>query len=85
MTGIQIAHLVSEKEYQPKFFDRPKAQIDVDRIVDEINRRLGDPKNLVVTRASQRTLRSSKGWRMKAERYLSNYITDLSQVPEARA
>jgi DNA polymerase V len=84
-TGIQLAHLVSEEEYQPELFDQPKAQIDVDRIVDEINRRLGDPKNPIITRASQGTLRSGKLWRMRAERHSPHYTTDLSQIPEARA
>jgi len=84
-TGIQLAHLVSEEEYQPELFDRPKARIDVDRIVDEINRRLGDAKNPVITRASQGTLRSVKGWRMKAERHSPHYTTDWRQIPEAKA
>jgi DNA polymerase V len=84
-TGIQLAHLVSEDEYQPELFDQPKAQIDVDRIVDEINRRLGDPKNPIITRASQGTLQSGKGWRMRSERHSPHYTTDLSQIPEARA
>ncbi len=84
-TGIQLAHLVSEEEYQPELFDRPRARIDVDRIVDDINRRLGDPKNPVITRASQGTLRSGKGWRMKAERHSPHYTTDWKQLPEVRA
>jgi DNA polymerase V len=84
-TGIQLAHLVSEEEYQPELFDRPSPTIHVDKIVDEINRRLGDPKNPVITRAAQGTLRSGKGWRMRAERHSPHYTTDLSQVPEAKA
>jgi DNA polymerase V len=84
-TGIQLAHLVSEDEYQPELFGRPIARIDVDRIVDEINRRLGDPKNPVITRASQGTLRSGKGWRMRAERHSPHYTTDWKQLPEVRA
>ena len=82
-TGIQLAHLVSEEEYQPELFDRPSPTIHVDKIVDEINRRLGDPKNPVITRASQGTLRSGKGWRMRSEMHSPHYTTDLSQVPEA--
>lgn len=84
-TGIQLANLVSEEEYQPELFDRPKARIDVDKIVDEINRRMGDPKNPVITRASQGTLRSGKGWKMRSERHSPNYTTDFSQIPEAWA
>jgi DNA polymerase V len=84
-TGVQLVNLVAEDEYQPELFDRPKERIDVDRIVDEINRRLGDPKNPVITRASQGTLRSGKGWRMRSERHSPHYTTDWRQIPEARA
>ncbi|MEY2907207.1 MAG: hypothetical protein RLZZ408_1678, partial [Verrucomicrobiota bacterium] len=84
-TGIQLANLVSEEEYQQELFDRPKERIDVDRIVDEINRRLGDPKNPVITRASQGTLRSGKGWLMKAERHSPHYTTDWRELPVVRA
>jgi DNA polymerase V len=84
-TGVQLTNLVSEEEYQPELFDRPSSTIHVDKIVDEINRRLGDPKNPVITRASQGTLQSGKGWRMRSERHSPNYTTDLSQVPEVRA
>jgi DNA polymerase V len=83
-TGVQLASLVSEEEYQPELFDRPKARIDVDRIVDEINRRMGDPKNPVITRASQGTERSGKGnsgWKMKSERHSPHYTTDWNQLP----
>jgi DNA polymerase V len=85
-TGVQLAGLVSEEEYQPELFDRPKARIDVDKIVDEINRRLGDPKNPVIIRASQGTERSgkaNKGWKMKSERHSPHYTTDWNQLPEA--
>ena len=86
-TGIQLANLVSEEEYQPELFDRPKARIDVDKIVDEINRRLGDPKNPVITRASQGTERSGKvmGWKMRSERHSPHYTTDWRELPEAKA
>ncbi len=55
-------------------------------IVDEINRRMGDPRNPVITRASQRTERSgkgNKGWRMKSQRHSPHYTTDWKQLPEA--
>ncbi len=84
-TGVQLANLVHEEEYQPELFDRPSSTIHVDKIVDEINRRLGDPKNPVITRASQGTLRSGKGWRMRSERHSPHYTTDWKQLPEAQA
>jgi DNA polymerase V len=85
-TGIQLANLVAEDEYQPELFDQPKASvIHVDKIVDEINRRLGDTKNPVITRASQGTLRSGKGWKMRSERHSPHYTTDWEQLPIAHA
>ena len=89
-TGIQLVNLVSEDEYQPDLFDfnQPKARIDVDKIVDELNRRLGDPKSPVITRASQGTDRSGsvgKGWKMKAERHSPHYTTDWRELPVAKA
>ena len=84
-TGVQLLNLVDEEEYQPGLFDQPKARIDVDKIVDEINRRLGDRKNPVITRASQGTDRSGKGWRMKAERHSPHYTTDWSELPVVSA
>lgn len=85
-TGIQLMSLVSEGEYQPELFDQPKAStIHVDKIVDEINRRLGDPKSPVITRASQGTSRSGKGWRMRSGRHSPHYTTEWSQLPEAKA
>lgn len=82
-TGVQLANLVSEDEYQLELFDRPSSTIHVDKIVDEINRRLGDPKNPVITRASQGTIKSGKGWKMRSERHSPNYTTDLSKIPSA--
>jgi DNA polymerase V len=85
-TGIQLANLVAEDEYQPELFDRPtQSVIHVDKIVDEINRRLGDTKNPVITRASQGTLRSGKGWKMRSERHSPHYTTDWKELPEAIA
>jgi DNA polymerase V len=84
-TGVQLASLVSEEEYQPELFDRPKSRIDVDRIVDEINRRMGDPKNPIITRASQGTERSGRGWKMRSERHSPHYTTDWREIPEAKA
>jgi len=85
-TGIQLVNLVSEDECQPGLFDAPKGnRIDVDKIVDELNRRLGDPKNPVITRASQGTERSGRGWKMKAERHSPHYTTDWRELPVAKA
>jgi DNA polymerase V len=86
-TGVQLLNLVSEDEYQPGLFDldQSKARIDIDKIVDEINRRMGDRKNPVITRASQGTNHSVKGWKMKAERHSPHYTTSWSELPEAKA
>ena len=91
-TGVQLTNLVSEEEYQPGLFDlldpATSGRIDVDKIVDEINRRLGDPKNPVITRASQGTDRRDnlgKAWKMRAERHSPHYTTDWNQLPEAKA
>ena len=84
-TGVQLAALVSEEEYQPGLFDAPRPRIDVDRIVDEINSRMGEPRNPVITRASQGTERSGKGWRMRSESHSPHYTTDWRQLPEAQA
>lgn len=87
-TGIQLVNLVDEDAYQPSLFDAPKRnRIDVDKIVDELNRRMGDRKNPVITRASQGTDRSGcggKGWKMKAERHSPHYTTDWREVPIAK-
>jgi len=80
--GVMLAHLVSEEEYQPSLFTAPvKGKIDIDKIVDEINRRLGDPKNPLVTRASMGTANSGTKWRMKAERHSPNYTTNWNELP----
>jgi DNA polymerase V len=88
-TGVQLTNLVSEEGFQPSLFDQAKpGRIDVDKIVDEINRRMGDPKNPVITRASQGTERPGKwgsGWRMKSERHSPHYTTDWNQLPEVSA
>jgi DNA polymerase V len=86
-TGVQLVNLVDEDACQPSLFDfdQPKARIDVDKIVDELNHRLGDPKNPVITRASQGTERSVRGWKMKAERHSPHYTTDWRELPVAKA
>ena len=37
--------------HQPELYDSPNFYIDVEKIVDEINRRVGDPKNPAIIRA----------------------------------
>jgi len=83
-TGIQLAQLVSEEEYQPELFDRPKARIDVDRIVDEINSRMGDPKNPVITRLAMGTDASLKRWKMRSNSHSPHYTTNWQQLPTAK-
>ena len=85
-TGVMLAHLVSEEEYQPSLFEAPtKGRIDIDKIVDDINRRMGDNSTPVISRASQGTSNRGGSWRMKAERHSPNYTTDWQQLPVARA
>ena len=85
-TGVMLAHLVSEEEYQPSLFEAPtKGRIDIDKIVDDINRRMGDNRTPVISRASQGTSNRGGSWRMKAERHSPNYTTDWQQLPVARA
>ena len=85
-TGVMLVHLVSEEEYQPSLFHAPaKGRIDIDKIVDEINRRMGDNRTPVITRASQGTSNSGGVWRMRAGRHSPNYTTDWQQLPVARA
>ena len=85
-TGVILAHLVSKDEYQPSLFHKqPKGRIDIDKIVDEINRRMGDNRTPVITRASQGTANCGGSWRMKADRHSPNYTTDWQQLPVARA
>jgi DNA polymerase V len=86
-TGLLLGDLVCEEEYQPELFDRPAAPsvIAIDRIVDEINRRLGDPRHPVVLRAAQGTLCTGKGWRMRTGHRSPSYTTDWKELPVARA
>ena len=81
-TGVMLAHLVNEDEYQPSLFHAPATgRIDIDKIVDDINRRMGDNRTPVITRASMGTSNRGGSWRMKAERHSPNYTTDWNQLP----
>jgi DNA polymerase V len=83
-TGVMLAHLVSEDEYQPSLFDAPASKgkrLDIDKIVDEINRRLGDNRSPVITRASMGVANNGGDWKMKAERHSPNYTTNWQELP----
>jgi len=81
-TGVMLAHLVFKDEYQPSLFHASeKGRIDIDKIVDDINRRMGDNRTPVIIRASMGTSNSRGRWKMKAERHSPNYTTDWNQLP----
>ena len=87
-TGVMLAHLVPEGEFQPSLFDAPPPgghRIAIDKIVDEINRRMGDPRSPVITRASMGTQGSVRGWKMRAERHSQHYTTDWGELPVVKA
>jgi hypothetical protein len=48
--------------------------MDIDKIVDEINRRMGDNRTPVITCAAMGIHSSGKG-EMREERHLPNYTT----------
>jgi DNA polymerase V len=77
--GIMLDGLVGHVSYQPSLFDAPTPEkIDVDRIVDDINRRMGR----VITRASMGV--KGENWKMKRGRKSPNYTTSWGELPEAR-
>ena len=83
-TGVMLVHLVRNKEYQPSLFDAypPRSErLDIDRIVDDINQKLGDPGNPVITRASMGAPNSRKEWKMKVGRRSRSYTTDWRELP----
>jgi DNA polymerase V len=83
-----LAPLVSEDEYQPSLFGPPVIKgrgLAIDRIVDEINRRMGDNRTPVITRASMGTDISGKRWKMRAERHSPNYTTNWKDLPVVKA
>lgn len=82
--GVMLEGLVPEESYQPSLFHTPSFQkIDIDKIVDDINRRLGDAKRPLITRGAMGTIRSGKGWQMRSERHSPHYTTDWDQLPTA--
>jgi len=85
-TGVMFAPLVPCGAYQPSLFDQqPRQSTAVDKIVDDINRRLGSPRSPVIKRASQGTSLTGKGWQMKSGRRSPDYTTDWRQLPVANA
>lgn len=86
-TGVFLGDLASEDSYQPSLFDAPStssSRLDIDKIVDEINRQLGDPKNPVVTRGAMGNPRFGKAWEMRRERHSPCYTTNWTELPIVR-
>ena len=54
-------HVTTRREEQINHFD-------IDKIVDEINRRMGDSHTTVITHASMGMQSSGKCWKMRVER-----------------
>jgi len=79
--GIMLDGLVGSVSYQPSLFDAPVTpKIDVDRIVDDINRRMGR----VITHGSMGVKGTGDAWRMKSGRKSPSYTTSWGELPEAR-
>jgi len=89
-TGVLLANLASEDEYQPSLsglFPAPPSQVrglDIDRLIDDINARMGDNLTPVITRASMGVQNLPKGWKVKAERHSPNYTTNWLELPIVR-
>lgn len=67
-------------------FDEPKrGHIDIEKIVDQINRRMGDPRNPIVTRLAQSTELSGGRWKIRSARYSPNYTTGWKDLPIVKA
>ena len=82
--GVMLGGLVGAGAYQPVLAlegvkEEPK--VDIDKIVDEINRKLGDRKNPVITRGSMGNRRLGGAWRMKSGHRSPAYTTSWSQLP----
>ncbi|NCW26825.1 MAG: Y-family DNA polymerase [Verrucomicrobia bacterium] len=96
--GVMLGGLVNESCLQPALeFGgiRKEPRVDIDRIVDRINRRLGDRKNPVITRGSMGVSKikmkgegsgeavKARGWRMKSGMRSRAYTTNWSQLAQA--
>ena len=81
--GVMLGGLVGAGAYQPVLaFEgvREEPRVDIDKIVDGINRRLGDRKNPVITRGSMGNRRLGGGWRMRSSRKSPSYTTSWREL-----
>ena len=74
-----LTGLVSTDSYQPSLFD-PPPRLDIDKIVDGINRKMGDPKHPVLIRGAMGSDRLGRSWKMKSELHSPNYTTDWKEL-----
>jgi len=85
--GELLGDLVGAAPYQPVLaFEgvREEPRVDIDKIVDAINRRLGDRKNPVITRGSMGNRRLGGSWRMRSGRKSPSYTTSWRELVVAR-
>ena len=81
-SGILLEGLVAEDSYQPSLFAAPKASgIDVDKIVDEINRRFGSRSAPAITRGSMGVPGKKANWRMRSSQRSPRYTTSWRELP----
>ena len=84
--GILLDGLVSMDSFQPSLFESVSAsKVDVDRIVDEINQRLGAKNSPVITRAATGLFRTGAKWRMNSSRRSPNYTTSWNELPVVKS
>lgn len=95
--GVMLGGLVNANCRQPtlKFGGvREEPRVDIDRIVDGINRRLGDRKHPVITRGSMGVSKMKgkaggevvkvRGWRMRSGMRSKAYTTNWGQLVQAK-
>ena len=81
--GVMLGGLVGAGAYQLVLaFDgvREEPRVDIDKIVDGINRRLGDRKNPVITRGSMGNRKLGGGWRMRSGQKSPSYTTSWREL-----
>jgi len=85
--GVMLGGLVNTACFQPALeFEgvREGPRVDIDRIVDGINRRLGDRKNPVITRGSMGVIKMKvRGWRMRSGMRSRAYTTNWGELVQA--
>lgn len=96
--GVMLGGLVNAVCFQPALeFEgvREEPRVDIDRIVDGINRRLGDRKNPVITRGSMGVCKMKMkrggngegvkegGWRMRSGMRSRAYTTNWGELVQA--